>query len=249
MSASPRHAAVLLIGDELLTGKIRDENLPFLAKELFVMGIRLERAVVCRDDVATIVAELRSLRANHDLVFTTGGIGPTHDDVTLRAVAEAFDRKLVSHPELEQMIRDYFQENTNADHLAMALTPEGAELIRHEDISWPVLSLDGVFVFPGVPQLLVSKFPAVRTHLGTESGFVSGAFFINLDEFALASALGATAKQHPDVAIGSYVQWGKNLDYKVKVTFDAASPSEVKAAMSGFEAAIGSEFIVKRRTP
>ena len=102
-----RTAAALIIGNEILTGKIQESNLGYLGQELFKLGIVLARAVVCRDDIDVIAADLNALRASHDIVFTSGGVGPTHDDVTLPAVAKAFGRNLVRAPEIEALIRDY----------------------------------------------------------------------------------------------------------------------------------------------
>src|SRR3990172_10603426 len=134
-----RTAAALIIGNEILTGKIQETNMRELATELFTLGISLERVVVCRDDVDTIAGDLDHLRRGHDLVFTTGGVGPTHDDVTHRAVAKSFGRRLARSPELEALIRGALGERCTEGHLLMADLPEGATLMSSKEVRWPTV--------------------------------------------------------------------------------------------------------------
>ena len=126
----PRTAAALVIGNEILSGKIADTNTTFLARGLFELGIELRRVVICPDEIATIGKELTALRAAYDLVFTSGGVGPTHDDVTIEGVAESFDRPVVQSEAVAKMIRHYYGDRTTDAHLRMPNMPEGAEMIR-----------------------------------------------------------------------------------------------------------------------
>src|SRR5690606_18667646 len=144
-----RTAAALIIGNEILTGKVREANVQRLAHELFRLGIAFRRVIVCPDDVDTIARDLRELREAHDLVFTSGGVGPTHDDLTLPAVARSFDRPLVRSPIIEGLIRGYWGERATEGHLRMADVPEGAELLSTGDVPWPVVCVENVFVLPG----------------------------------------------------------------------------------------------------
>ena len=128
-----RTAAALVIGNEILSGKIADTNTTFLARGLFELGIELRRVVVCPDEVETISKELTELRTSHDLVFTSGGVGPTHDDVTIEGVAASFDRPVIQSEAVAKMIRHYYGDRANEAHLRMANMPEGAEMIRSSD--------------------------------------------------------------------------------------------------------------------
>ena len=164
-------AAIVVIGNEILTGKSDDKNASYLIGELYKLGVALRRIVVIADDVAEIAQAVRECAAGFDFVFTSGGVGPTHDDVTIEGVARAFDRAVVRLPELEAMLRSYFGDGVNEARLRMADAPEGSVLIRAEGLRWPVLATDNVFVLPGVPELFRSKFEvsvSVRADLFTQ---------------------------------------------------------------------------------
>jgi len=223
-------AAILVIGNELLSGKIRDENVPYIAKELFALGVELKRVIFCQDEVDVIVSDLNALRAAHDVVFTTGGVGPTHDDLTLLAVAQAFGQKVVRSTEIERMVRKHFGDGTTEGHLRMAEVPEGATLVRSGEMPWPTVSIENVYVFPGVPQILHLKFPLLRDRLRADMPFVSRSLYTKADEFELADLLDAVAAAHPKVVIGSYLAWDAP-DYAVKLTFDGTDEAAVNAAL------------------
>jgi molybdenum cofactor synthesis domain-containing protein len=232
-----RTAAALVIGNEILTGKIQESNVAFLAKELFALGVRLRRVVVCPDEVSVIAADLTALREAHDVVFTSGGVGPTHDDVTIEAVAQALDREVVRSAELERLVRGYFGARTTEEHLRMADVPAGAELIRSGEMPWPTVAVENVYVFPGVPEIFRAKFPVIRDRLRTDAPFVSRAVYAHADEFELAPLLDAVAAAHPAVAIGSYLRWGK-ADYRVKLTIDGSDRSAVDQAVEALLAGL-----------
>jgi molybdopterin-biosynthesis enzyme MoeA-like protein len=240
----PRTAAALIIGNEILTGKIQESNLGYLGQELFKLGIVLARAVVCRDDIDVIVADLNVLRAAHDIVFTSGGVGPTHDDVTLPAVAKAFARKLVRAPEIERLIRDYHGAKVTGDHLRMADIPEGARLIASDDVPWPTVAIDNIYIFPGVPEIFRMKFPVLRPHLNQGTRFYSRAVFTQCDEGEIAAGLTLVANRHPDLFIGSYPRF-RGQDYRLKVTVDGSDEARVARALDELIAQLPSDKIVR----
>jgi molybdopterin-biosynthesis enzyme MoeA-like protein len=240
----PRTAAALIIGNEILTGKIQESNLGYLGQELFKLGIVLARAVVCRDDIDVIVADLNALRAAHDIVFTSGGVGPTHDDVTLPAVAKAFDRKLVRAPEIERLIRDYHRERVTEDHLRMADVPEGSRMIANDEVPWPTVAIDNVYIFPGVPEIFRLKFPVLRPHLNQGTRFYSRAVFTQCDEGEIAAGLTLVANRHPDLFIGSYPRF-RGQDYRLKVTVDGSDEARVARALDELVAQLPSDKIVR----
>jgi molybdopterin-biosynthesis enzyme MoeA-like protein len=230
MTGVSRTAAALIIGNEILTGKIQEGNLGFLGQELFKLGIVLERAIICRDEVDVIVRDLNELRAQHDIVFTSGGVGPTHDDVTLPAIAKAFGRRLVRAPEIEALIRDYHGERITEDHLRMADIPEGAKLIASQDVPWPTVTVDNVYIFPGVPEIFRLKFPVLRAQLNQGARFFSRAVLTMCDEGEIAAQLAQVAERNPELFVGSYPRFRSN-DYRLKVTVDGADEARVAQAV------------------
>jgi molybdenum cofactor synthesis domain-containing protein len=233
-------AAALIIGNELLSGKIADANLQGLAQTLSEIGIKLVRVVMVLDDRAVIAAELRALSAAHDVVFTSGGVGPTHDDLTVDGVADAFDVEVAMAPELESTLRQYYGEAITDAHLRMARAPIGAEMVVTKHMPWPTVVMRNVWLLPGVPQIFAMKMPVVREVLGGGSALISEAVYTKLDEGRLKPLLDAVVAEHPDVEIGSYPKW-KEPRYRTKVTFDAYEAAPVQAARLAFEALLSPE--------
>lgn len=237
-------AAFLVIGNEILTGKVVEENVPFLARELFGLGIRLCRIVVCADDEAVIAADVQTLSSGHDVVFTSGGVGPTHDDVTIPSVARAFGKPLVRDLELSRRIRDHFGERTTEGHLRMAELPEGGELVVSEKMSWPVLRVENVWVLPGVPQIFRMKFELVRERLARGQPFLSRAIYTRCDEGEIASLLAGVEARFAGVAIGSYPRLD-DPEYTVKVTVDGRDATAVDGALDAVVAGLPADRIVR----
>lgn len=241
----PRTAAALIIGNEILSGKIVDTNTTFLARVLFELGIELRRVVICPDEVDTIGRDLSALRAAHDLVFTSGGVGPTHDDVTIEGVAASFDRPVVRSEAVEKMILHYYGDRANEAHLRMANMPEGAEMIRSSRAPWPTVVIENVFVLPGVPEIFELKLTDLRKRLDQGQGFHSQAVYTLSGEGEIASLLERIAKDFPGVMVGSYVKW-RAEDYRTKVTFDGNDPDAVSKAADALVAELDPEQFVRR---
>ena len=162
-------AAVLLIGDEILSGRTKDKNLGFIADYLVGLGIDLKEARCVADDEGDIVAALNALRARYTYVFTTGGIGPTHDDITADAVAKAFQVPIGHHPRALEILLSYFKEigrEPNEARLRMARTPEGATLIENAVSKAPGFRIGNVFVMAGVPKIMQAMMEAVAPDAG-----------------------------------------------------------------------------------
>ncbi|MGB5702522.1 MAG: competence/damage-inducible protein A [Polyangiales bacterium] len=240
-----RTAAALIIGNEILSGKIVDTNTTFLARGLFELGIELRRVVVCPDEIETISRDLSELRASHDLVFTSGGVGPTHDDVTIEGVAASFDRPVVRSEAVAKMIHHYYGDRANEAHLRMANMPEGAEMIRSSDAPWPTVVIENVFVLPGVPEIFELKFTDLRKRLDQGQEFHSHAVFTLSGEGEIASLLERIAKAFPGVMVGSYVKW-KAEDYRTKVTFDGNDRAAVLKAADLLITELPPEQFVRR---
>jgi molybdenum cofactor synthesis domain-containing protein len=230
-----RTAAALIIGNELLSGKIEDKNLIVLARELRSLGILLRRVVMTLDEVDVIAREVHDLSAGHDVVFTSGGVGPTHDDLTMEGVARAFGVPLVTAPEIEALIRRYYAERVTAGHLLMARVPSGARLVSTPTVPWPTVLMRNVWVLPGVPEVFQMKLPHVRAELGGDTPFSSLAVYTRLDEGDLKPHLDRVVAAHPDVEVGSYPKW-HDTEYRTKLTFDGLDPVRVQAARDAFVA-------------
>lgn len=241
----PRTAAALVIGNEILSGKIADTNTTFLARGLFELGIELRRVVVCPDEVETIGSELSDLREKYDMVFTSGGVGPTHDDVTIEGVASSFESPVVQSEAVAKLIRHYYGERTTDAHLRMANMPEGAEMIRSSDAPWPTVVIDNVFVLPGVPEIFELKFTDLRKRLDQGQEFHSQAVFTLSGEGEIASLLERIAEAFPGVMVGSYVKW-KAEDYRTKVTFDGNDAQAVGQAADMLIGELAPALFVRR---
>jgi molybdenum cofactor synthesis domain-containing protein len=221
-------AAIVVIGNEILTGKSEDKNASFLIGEMYRLGVALRRIVVIPDDVEAIAAAVRECSEGFDYVFTSGGVGPTHDDVTIEGVARAFDREVTRHPELESMLRGYFGDGIDSARLRMADAPEGSELIRADGMRWPVLAVNNVYVLPGVPELFRKKFESIRERFRAEP-FHAHTLYTREDEFDIAPRLDQVAAAHPEVDIGSYPTFTRD-DYRVKITIESKEQDAVDRA-------------------
>ncbi len=239
-------AAFLIIGNELLTGKVRDLNLQPLAKMLFASGIALERVVVCRDTTSTIAHELRELRTAFSIVFTSGGIGSTHDDVTIAGVASAFDRHVVHSEQMERTLTELFQHPLSARQKQMARLPEGADVLRAQRPEWPLLRLDNVFILPGVPSLFNKKVIQLRDHLPTLDAFQSVSLALPCGESEAADSVHAVALAFPDVEVGSYPQ-PPSAPFRVILTFDGKDSTQLLAARDALCEQLPAAWVQKAR--
>jgi molybdenum cofactor synthesis domain-containing protein len=238
-------AAALIIGNEILTGKVAEQNIHVLARELFAIGVELKRVVVCSDDIPVIVRDLNELRAAHDYVITTGGVGPTHDDLTIKAVAEAFGVRVVRAETYEAMLRAHYGERLTDMHLRMADVPDGARLVTTPEMRWPTVAMGNVFVFPGVPQIFRAKVSLLRQEIADTSCFFSRAVYVALDEPALARLLDEVSAAHTDVSIGSYLHWGDDADYRTKLTVDGKDQAAVERCFAVLVRGIAPESVVR----
>jgi molybdenum cofactor synthesis domain-containing protein len=240
-----RSAAALIIGNEILSGKVPEQNLYVMAKELFALGVELRRVIVCPDEIPIIVRDLRELASSHDIVVTSGGVGPTHDDVTIKAVAQAFDAQIVRAPTYERLLREHYGERLTDMHLRMADIPAGSRLVTTAELNWPTIVMANVYVFPGVPQIFKHKFSIMREDLKGTSPFFSRAVYVALDEPALALLLDRLAATHLDVSIGSYLHWGKDADYRTKLTIDGRAQDAVERCFEEMIAGIAASDLVR----
>lgn len=237
-------AAALIVGNEILNGKVAEANLVELARTLRPLGVRLARASVLPDELPLLIAEIRSLSAAYPLVFTSGGVGPTHDDVTIEAVARAFDTQVVEDPRLAELIRGAYGDRVTPDHLRMALVPEGATLAPTIPGAWPTPVYRNVWMLPGVPEVFREKLDTVRAWVRGPAPFVSRSVYTRLEEARLKTLIDAVVAAHPEVEVGSYPRWFEPT-YKTKVTFDARDADAVERGARAFLASLPDGALVR----
>lgn len=236
-------AAFLAIGNELLSGKVVEANLAPLAKTLRALGVQLCTAEILLDDVPTLASAILRLSQAHGVVVTSGGVGPTHDDVTIEAVARAFGRRVVREPSLVELVHQTFGDKTTEAHLRFADVPEGAELRRAPDASWPTPVLHNVWILPGVPEVFRMKLATLRAWVKGPSPFLSRALVLTLEEVELKDALDAVVAAHPAVSIGSYPALF-NPRYRTRITFDGTSAPALQAALADLSQRVPASAII-----
>jgi len=239
-------AGIVIIGNEILTGKFADENAPFLIGELRALGVELQRIAVIRDLVEEIAETVTAMSARCDLVFTSGGVGPTHDDVTMQGIATGFGTPVVRHPELVALLEKYYGDKMTERHLRLAEVPEGTELVYGTDPVWPVILFRNVYILPGVPSLLRRKFNAVRARFQARP-FLVGRVYVMSDEATIAPAIDQVVAAHPEVAFGSYPRF-EETEFRVLLTVEGQEPGEVVRACRALAAALG-PLVVRTEEP
>ncbi|MDJ0935553.1 MAG: molybdopterin-binding protein [Kiloniellales bacterium] len=230
MTDGPVTAAVLIIGNEILSGRTKDANLPYLGERLGELGIRLAEARVVADLKDEIVAAVNVLRQRYTYVFTTGGIGPTHDDITAECVAAAFGRPLIRNPEALALLQAHYAPgDLNEARLRMANTPEGATLIENPISHAPGFRIENVHVLAGVPAIMRAMFDSLAPGLTGGPPLRSRTVTSKLPEGALAAGLGALQVRYPEVDIGSYPSFRDGRP-SVAVVLRATDESRLAAA-------------------
>jgi molybdenum cofactor synthesis domain-containing protein len=200
-------AALAVIGDEILSGRTQDKNVAQVATWLNDQGIRLAEVRIVPDDTVRIGETVNELRARHDYLFTTGGIGPTHDDITIDAIAAAFGVPVVVHPEARAILEDYYRDrpfHLTEARLRMARTPKGAELIANPSSGAPGVKMGNVYILAGVLHIAASMLEALTGTLEGGRPVVSVTVGARAAESDVADLLRETEAEHPGVAIGSY---------------------------------------------
>jgi len=233
-------AAMLVIGDEILSGRTRDSNLHHAAGALTRHGIRLVEARVVGDDHSAIVAALRALAPAHDQVLTSGGIGPTHDDITADAVASAFERPMGVRADARKLLEDHYAATgtmMNDARLRMARIPDGATLIPNPVSAAPGFSLENVHVMAGVPAIFEAMLAHLLPTLGGGPAVVSRTVSVDRAEGEIAGTLAELAAAFPDLGLGSYPQYVEGR-FRVSVVVRGTDADRVDAATARLRTAL-----------
>ncbi len=202
-------AALMVIGDEILSGRTHDKNIAQVASWLGVQGIRLKEVRVVGDETADIIEAVNILRARNDYLFTTGGIGPTHDDITVDAIAQALGLGVIVHPVARQILEDYYatRGGLNDARLRMARVPDGAELIPNRYTGAPGIRIENIFLMAGVPSITAGMLDALTGTLLGGLPVLSETLGCWVQESEVAELLAITEKAHVSCQIGSYPFW------------------------------------------
>jgi molybdenum cofactor synthesis domain-containing protein len=238
-----RSCALVVVGNEILSGKIQDTNAYFATCELRKAGVALKRIAVVPDELDAIAEEVKYCAARFDVVLTSGGVGPTHDDITMEGVARAFGRKLVRDPELSGLIHQHFVDRVNAAALKMAEVPEGAVLNHAGDRWFPTVQLENVYILPGIPQIFEAKLAALTSRFAADPYF-SRAIYTSASEGAIAEHLNSCLARFPELLLGSYPKLG-NPEYRVKVTLESKDRNYLERAFHDLLGLLPKDVVVR----
>ena len=231
-------AAVLVIGDEILSGRTKDKNIGYIADFLTALGIDLKEVRVVSDDESAIVEALNALRARYSYVFTTGGIGPTHDDITADCVAKAFGVGINYHPEAVAILQERMVKlgtELNEARMRMARIPHGAELVANKVSGAPGFWIGNVITMAGVPAIMQAMLDEVAPKLKTGAKLISATIRADAKEGDVGSELGVIAKAHPETLIGSYPFFDEKLGPNTNIVVRARDPEKLKQAAAAVE--------------
>jgi molybdenum cofactor synthesis domain-containing protein len=225
-----RSAGIIVIGNEILSGKVVDTNSPFLARELRAVGVTLLRILTIPDELDDIAAAVAEFHAKYDIVFTSGGVGPTHDDVTMEGVARGLKRKVIRHPAIEGRLREFYKDKINDARLKMSEVPEGSELIVDGRLGFPTIQCENIYILPGIPEILEQKFESLRERFAASPYFLR-IVFTSEGEGSIAEHLNATMAAFPELMLGSYPKIG-DPEYAVKLTLESKDRDYVERALA-----------------
>ncbi len=223
-------AAIIIIGNEILSGRTKDANIQFLCHRLEEVGIQVREARVVPDERSMIVETVRHLSSKYTYVFTTGGIGATHDDITAACIADAFDRPLVIHEEAYQILQNYYGEKLNEARKRMALVPEGSALIYNPISAAPGFQIENVFAMAGIPMVMQAMFEKLYPRLRTGVPIIHKTITCTIPENNIADELAKVQERHPHIDIGSYPYFLANGSYGVNLVIRGTDPEMINLA-------------------
>jgi molybdopterin-biosynthesis enzyme MoeA-like protein len=226
-------AQILIIGDEILSGRTADTNSHFLAKALFVRGVRVQKIEIIADNVILISQWVQKNHGLKDFTFICGGIGGTPDDVTRLAVATGLGLKLERNGEAEKILLDFYKERVNEDRMTMADLPEGCELILNSVTKAPGFKIKNIFVFAGIPQILYAMFDSIKDQIASSPLFEEELKLL-VGEGEIAKFMKVINKEFPILELGSYPTLDPSRGYKTQLVFRSADKSTVDSAVKRF---------------
>ena len=236
-------AGILIVGNEILSGKVADENSPYLCRELRNLGVSVQQLAVLPDDEGAIASQVRSWNGQYDFLFTCGGIGPTPDDVTIAGIAQGVGKSVIRHAKLISLIQDLYPPPHTGPMLKMAEVPEGADLLHPEGLKYPIVTFSNIYIFPGVPQILRKKFAAIKERFRCPPFFLKR-IFVNSPEIKIALHLSELLALYPGIELGSYPVLA-HPEYQVIVTLESKDPSSLERGFLHLISLLPKDSIVK----
>lgn len=236
-------AGIVVIGNEILSGKVVDTNSPYLCRELRALGVDVERILTIPDDIGVIAREVRAMSEGFDFVFTSGGVGPTHDDLTMDGVASAFGLPLRVHDSIVERIERAQGAVANESLVKMAALPEGAVLIDAGDLWFPVVVVHNVYIFPGIPELLRRKFESIRARFQGVP-FVLRRVYVRRFESDIAAELNSLLNEFPELLLGSYPRIAEP-EFRVLLTLESRDSLYLQRALDALLARLPQDAVHK----
>jgi FAD synthetase len=234
-------AGIVIIGNEVLSGKTQDINSHFFCTELRRLGVEVQKISTIQDEIGLIGQEVAAFSGRYDYVFTSGGVGPTHDDVTIEGIAHGFGLKVVPHPDIERRMRQRFGSQVNEARLRMANVPEGAKLLATEALFAPIVNIRNVFIFPGIPSILQERFHAIK-EMFRDAPYYLKNVYVRYGEGVIAEMLNNLLVEFPQLLLGSYPVLDLP-EYKVKVTLESKDSSYLDRALQAFTASLPDDAV------
>ncbi|MDJ0785511.1 MAG: molybdopterin-binding protein [Myxococcota bacterium] len=236
-------AGILIIGNEILSGKVTDTNSPYLCRELRALGVDVERILTIPDVIETIAAETRAMSEAYDYVFTSGGIGPTHDDLTMDGIALAFGRKIERSESIAGRMERAQGKPPNESQLKMAMVPEDSRLVDAGDLWFPVVIVENVHIFPGIPELLRKKFESIRARFRGVPVLLKRVY-VKLRESDIAHSLNELLEEFPELMLGSYPKIGEE-SFHVLLTLESRDAGYLQEALDSLLSRLPKESVTK----
>jgi len=229
-------AGIVIIGNEVLSGKTRDTNSHFFCTELRQLGVEVQKISTIQDDIEIIGKEVAAFSDRFDYVFTSGGVGPTHDDVTIEGVARGLGVRVVRHPDIERRMRQRLGDQVNEARLRMANVPEGATLLATEAPFAAIVKIRNIYIFPGIPRILEERFHAIKETFRDTPYYLKNVF-VRYGEGIIASILNDLLVNFPNLMLGSYPVLDLP-EYKVKVTLESKDSDYLEQALRALIASL-----------
>jgi molybdenum cofactor synthesis domain-containing protein len=236
-----KSAGIVIIGNEVLSGKTQDTNSYFLCTELRQLGVEVQKISTIPDVIETIGEEVAAFSQRFDFVFTTGGVGPTHDDLTIEGIAHGFGLKVVRHPDIERRMYQRLGSDVNEARLRMANVPEGAELLATAALFAPVVKIRNVYIFPGIPRILQERFHAIKERFRETPYFLKNVY-VKQGEGIIAAMLNEVLAKFPQLLLGSYPVLDRP-EYKVKVTLESKDSDYLERALQSLLASLPQDAV------
>ena len=234
-------AGIVIIGNEVLSGKTQDINSHFFCTELRRLGVEVQKISTIQDEIELIGREIAAFSKRYDFVFTSGGVGPTHDDVTIDGIAHGFGLKVVCHPDIERRMRRRLGDQVNEARLRMANVPEGATLLATEAPFAPIVKIYNVYIFPGIPTILQERFLAIKETFRDAPYYLKNVY-VRYGEGVIAGMLNDLLVKFPQLMLGSYPVLDLP-EYKVKVTLESKDSTYLDRALQAFVASLPADAV------